>query len=185
MHSNFQELISEPKEHHPQQDHRQAEHTQRQHIDHQLRLAAGPLLPYHCYEEKRLLPFPPELLDRPKAERARQSQDANVWMPRIPVFEIPENLSLAEGTSIRDLGDYLIYNGHHRRWAAILAGVQEVDIAVLHCDEDLWLNEGLEILKIGSTEIAFHMSMVYNRVQSYTLSVLEEERRLLQLHYQR
>lgn len=143
------------------------------------------LLPYHPYDGKHLRSFPLALLDRSKAERIRQGQNADVWMPRIPVFEIPENLSLADGSFARDLGDYLIYNGHHRRWAAVLAGVQEVDIAVLQCDEDLWLNDGSEILNVDSTAITDHKSMVYDRVQRYTLDVLEVERRLLQLHYQR
>ena len=145
----------------------------------------GRLIPYHRCEEERLRPFPPALINRPKGKRLHRGQDAGVRMPRIPVFEIPENLSLAGGALVSDLGDYLIYNGHHRRWAAVLADVQEVDIAVLQCDEDLWLNDGSEVLRVGSTAIADHQKMVYEQVQKHTLRVLEEERRLLQLHSRR
>ena len=72
------------------------------------------------------------------------------------------------------LGDFVLYNGHHRRIAALHANVDRVDVAVLETDEDLLLNGGSEILELSptSTAIGQHKKVVYSRMWANTRGVL-------------
>lgn len=49
--------------------------------------------------------------------------------PGIPVIATPEDL--------RDLGQVMVFNGHHRRASALHAGLTKLHVRVLENDEDL------------------------------------------------
>ena len=125
----------------------------------------GRLVPYHIYHGNRLRPYP--------------GPEREAIMPPIPVLEIDPDLKLDDGTPVTELGDYILYNGHHRRWAALLAGKKAVAIAVLQNDEDLELNRGKEMLRLSPASTAFsdHKALVYKHVLDLTEAVLERERR--------
>lgn len=123
------------------------------------------LLPYHpCYID-RLQPFP-------------AANESRVSLPSIPVFEIPADLQYLPGCYASELADYVLYNGHHRRLAAIFAQVKEVDIVVLQHDADLNAIEPWELLNIPSAFIALHQQRVYKEVPIGTLGALKDQRAL-------
>jgi hypothetical protein len=131
------------------------------------------LLPYHgCYPE-RLQPYPLRSINEIKPGELQG------LMPRIPVFEIPTDLEYLPGHLARELGDYILYNGHHRRLAAICAHVREVEIAVLQTDEDLVRIEPWELLEILSTSIVEHQERVFDNVPEGTLEALLDQKSLL------
>jgi hypothetical protein len=125
------------------------------------------LLPYHEPIAKRLRPWGPS--------------DGGMNAPPIPVFDVPDDLTLSDGSLAREHGDYVLYNGHHRRWAAILARVPLVEIAVLECDDDMRVNNGTEQLRMRPRHRAFelHRLAIYKNVQQKTLRVLAFEATVL------
>jgi hypothetical protein len=128
------------------------------------------LVPYHGAQLERLRPHP--CLTDPHLDPL----DA---FPPIPVFEIPADLEYAPGRLIRELGDYVLYNGHHRRMAAILAGIDAVRIAVLQTDADLTQLESHELLEIPSPAIADHQRRIYANAAKWAVAALEDQRELL------
>lgn len=132
----------------------------------------GKIIPYHAWDPVRLAPHPAHRLIRPG-----QTGPVRKKMPAIPVLDIPPDLSLPNGTRLSDIGDYIIYNGHHRRMAALCAGVKEVSIAILETDEDLLLNGGIEKLTTAPhlTSISDHKKWVYDAVIMRTESAIEAE----------
>ena len=114
------------------------------------------LLPYHVCYLNRLKPYPPGTTNQIK------TSGVSDLLPAIPVFEIPSDLEYLPGHPACELGDYILYNGHHRRLAAVFAQVREVEIIVLLSDQDLTSIEPWELLEVPSTSIVEHQLMVYD-----------------------
>lgn len=129
------------------------------------------IIPYHVCHPGRLKPHP----SYRRFGAGRTTVQGT--FPAIPVLEIPPGLHLPGGTPLTKLGDYILYNGHHRRLSAICAGMPEVSIAVLENDADLLVNGGTELLRTNprSICIAAHKKNVYDAVISGTETVLWAE----------
>ncbi|MFT4587474.1 MAG: hypothetical protein ACI9VS_001816 [Candidatus Binatia bacterium] len=133
------------------------------------------LVPYHGIDPFRLQPYPGETT-HPEEATADEVQDP---LPRIPVLEVPADLECAPGRLASKFGDYILYNGHHRRFAALRARAPLVPIMVLQTDEDLKQLEPSERLCVPSDLIADHRERVFAQVRERALATVDEETRLL------
>jgi hypothetical protein len=133
------------------------------------------IIPYHGIEPFRLQPYPGETI-HPEAAATGEIQDP---LPRIPVLELPADLECAPGRLASEFGDYVLYNGHHRRFAALRARASLVPILVLQTDEDLRQLEPSERLFVPSDLIADHQERVFTQVRERALAAVDEEVKLL------
>lgn len=130
------------------------------------------LVPYHLCFSRRMAPYTTVTTHQDKSTNSRSRS-----MPAIPVLEIPQDLMLSAGKPVSELGDFILYNGHHRRMAALCAGARKVEIVVLETDEDLLINNGKEMLTLSppSRSIKDHRIFVYNMVLDGTPAALDAE----------
>ena len=132
------------------------------------------LIPYHLCYLRRMAPYSGGTAHPDKGS----SKPGAKTMPAIPVLEVPPDLKLSPGELVSDLGDFILYNGHHRRMAALCAGANEVGIAILETDEDLLMHGRSEMLSLSppSSSIVDHRNRVYEMVLAGTPAALRAER---------